>query len=442
MRKIEWKTSSVVGLLASIVFFHPSPCLEQAKGDWPGILGPGRDGYASPQTSLGVVAGKGEPKLRWQLDAGQGYAGASIAGGYAALFQRDGNQDVLRYVALESGQVQWKTEFPASYRQGVDSDTGPRCVPQICDDCIVLYSASGMLACVDRKDGSKRWSRELKKEYGAEDGYFGAGSTPLVFESTIIINVGGKKKGGVVAVSLIDGKTLWSATQADSSYASPILWKGAGGLADTLVVPTRLATYGLEPATGKELWQFPFGQRGPTVNAATPVVTSENQLFLTSSYGIGFLLVGAKGQNAKGGNVEVVAKGDSISSQYATPIVVGDMIFGTDGREDGGWPSFRCIDAKSGDTIWSEAGMPICHMIGIRGQASNGGEKSVPDTQLLLVGINGKLWTLPATRGGWTPGWSGQLPEGKYRALPALSKNLLVVRTSGGSNSNWYCLEL
>lgn len=139
MRKIEWNKSSVVWLLATIAFFHPSLDLERVQADWPGILGPGRDGYASPRTRLGVMEGKGEPKLRWQLDAGQGYAGAAIAGGYAALYQRDGNQDVLRYVALESGQVQWKAEFPASYRQGVDSDTGPRCVPQICDDCIVLY---------------------------------------------------------------------------------------------------------------------------------------------------------------------------------------------------------------------------------------------------------------------------------------------------------------
>lgn len=405
-----------------------------AQAEWPGLLGPKRDGYASDETQLRVSGSKSGPKLRWEIDAGQGYAGAAISGGKAALFQRDGNQDVLRYVSLEDGKVQWKREFAATYRQGVDSDTGPRCVPVMTEDCIVVYSAGGLLACVERKDGTVRWSRELRKEFGAEDGYFGAGSTPLIVEGSVIINVGGRKKGGVVSVSILDGKTQWSATDADASYASPILWSGKGTQSDTLVVPTRLTTYGLEPKTGKVLWQLPFGQRGPTVNAATPVVTDEGNVFLTSSYGIGFLLVGPKAGAKVASEVEVIAKGDSISSQYATPIAVSNMLFGTDGREDGGWPSFRCVDAKTGETIWSEAGMPICHVIGVKGAQNS--------TDLLLVGINGKVWTLPATKQGFAPTWNAQLPEGKYRALPALSKNLLVVRSSGGSNSKWYCFEL
>lgn len=405
-----------------------------AQAEWPGLLGPKRDGYASDETQLRVSGSKSGPKLRWEIDAGQGYAGAAISGGKAALFQRDGNQDVLRYVSLEDGKVQWRREFAATYRQGVDSDTGPRCVPVMTEDCIVVYSAGGLLACVERKDGTVRWSRELRKEFGAEDGYFGAGSTPLIVEGSVIINVGGRKKGGVVSVSILDGKTQWSATDADASYASPILWSGKGTQSDTLVVPTRLTTYGLEPKTGKVLWQLPFGQRGPTVNAATPVVTDEGNVFLTSSYGIGFLLVGPKAGAKVASEVEVIAKGDSISSQYATPIAVSNMLFGTDGREDGGWPSFRCVDAKTGETIWSEAGMPICHVIGVKGAQNS--------TDLLLVGINGKVWTLPATKQGFAPTWNAQLPEGKYRALPALSKNLLVVRSSGGSNSKWYCFEL
>lgn len=406
-----------------------------AHADWPGLLGPKRDGYTSDDTQLRLSDSKSGPKLRWEIDAGQGYAGAAISDGKAALFQRDGNQDVLRYVAMEDGKVQWQATFPATYRQGVDSDTGPRCVPVMTDDNIVVYSASGLLACLERKDGSVRWSRELRKEFGAEDGYFGAGSTPLIAGASVIVNVGGRKKGGVVSVSLADGKTQWSETDADASYASPILWKGINTPSETIVVPTRLTTYGLEPKTGKVLWQQPFGQRGPTVNAATPVVTKDGNVFLTSSYGIGFLLVGPKAGGAKdSAGVEVLAKGDSISSQYATPIAVSDMLFGTDGREDGGWPSFRCVDAKTGDTIWSEAGMPICHVIGVRGSENS--------TDLLLVGINGKMWTLPATKQGFSPTWTGQLPDGKYRALPALSKNLLVVRSSGGSNAKWYCFEL
>lgn len=409
-----------IGLLASVCFLW---LWTFSKADWPGLLGPTRDGFAAATPELSDHS-KSAPKLRWEIDAGQGYAGAAIQQDRVVMFFREGANDVIQAVMLDEGKSIWKTTFPATYRQGIDSDTGPRCVPLIANGKVLAYSAAGTLHCVDLADGKKLWSRELRKEYSAEDGYFGAGSTPLLVDNSVIINVGGRKKGGVVAVSLADGKTLWQATDADASYASPILWN------QQIVVPTRLETFGLKPSDGSVLWKIPFGQRGPTVNAATPIVTQENNLFLTSSYGIGFVIAKQDGQN-----VQTVQKGDAISSQYATPIAVDGSIFGSDGREDGGFSSFQCIDSKTGKSIWSEPGIPICHVIGLRGQSS---------TNLLLVGINGKLWLVPASREGFKPTWTTQLPllEGKYRALPALSKNLLVVRTSGGSNSKWRCFEL
>ncbi|MFN9626037.1 MAG: PQQ-binding-like beta-propeller repeat protein [Planctomycetota bacterium] len=409
-----------IGLLASVCFSWPSTV---SNADWPGLLGPTRDGFAAASPELSDHS-KSTPKLRWEIDAGQGYAGAAIQQDRVVMFFREGANDVIQAVMLDQGKSIWKTTFPATYRQGIDSDTGPRCVPLIASGKVLAYSAAGTLHCVDLADGKKLWSRELRKEYGAEDGYFGAGSTPLLVDNSVIVNVGGRKKGGVVAVSLADGKTQWQATDADASYASPILWN------QQIVVPTRLETFGLKPTDGSVLWKIPFGQRGPTVNAATPIVTKENNLFLTSSYGIGFMIAKQDGQN-----VQTVQKGDAISSQYATPIAVDESIYGSDGREDGGFSSFQCIDSATGKSIWSESGIPICHVIGLRGQAG---------TNLLLVGINGKLWLLPASREGFKPTWTTQLPlsEGKYRALPALSKNLLVVRTSGGSNSKWRCFEL
>lgn len=401
-----------------------------ALADWPGLLGPNRNGHAAPDASVSARP-KPSLKLRWEIDAGQGYAGAAISQNRVVMFFRDGANDVVQAVSLDKGEPVWKTTFPATYKQGIDSDTGPRCVPQIAAGKVFAYSAAGTLHCLDFDNGKKLWSRELRKEYNADDGYFGAGSTPLILDNLnlVVTNVGGRKKGGVVAVSIPDGKTVWEATDADASYASPILWN------EQIVVPTRLETFGLNPSDGNVLWKFPFGQRGPTVNAATPIITQENQLFLTSSYGIGFAIA-----QSLEGKTEVLHKGDAISSQYATPIAISDCVYGSDGREDGGIASYVCIESKTGKTLWSESGMPICHTIGIRSESTKAAEKT--SENLLLVGINGKLWYLPATNKGFKPIWSTQLPEGKYRALPALSKNLLVLRTSGGSNAKWRCFEL
>jgi hypothetical protein len=284
---------------------------------------------------------------------------------------------------------------------------------------------------VARADGKVRWSRNLRKEYGAEDGYFGAGNSPLVDGERVIVNVGAKKKkAGVVALSLRDGSTLWQATDADSGYASPILVGAANTnpSLQTLVVPTRFTTYGIQSTTGEVRWEYPFGQRGPTVNAATPIMTSQGNLFQTASYGIGSV-------TAKIGkdSVEILQRGEELASQYATPVAVGDYLFGADGREDTGSAKYKCLQADTGQVAWSQVAMPVCHTIAV-------GEGD--QARLLLVGVDGRVWFLPARADGFKPIWQSRFPMGKYRALPALSNNLLVVRSSLAPDAKWICVEL
>ncbi len=98
------------------------------------------------------------------------------------------------------------------------------------------------------------------------------------------MNVGGRKGAGIVAFSLTDGKALWKATNDAASYSSPMA-ATIGGKRQVIFV-TRLNVVSVDPKTGKVLFQFPFGQRGPTVNAANPLVFGDH-LFVSSSYGVG-----------------------------------------------------------------------------------------------------------------------------------------------------------
>jgi hypothetical protein len=80
--------------------------------------------------------------------------------------------------------------------------------------------------------------------------------------------------------------------------------------------------------------------------------------------------------------------------------------------------------------------MPICHTIAIEAQGSEG------KASLLVVGIDGRVWLTPANDQGFKPFWQTQLPMGKYRALPALSGNKLLVRTSLSPDAQWMCFDL
>jgi len=395
-----------------------------ANADWPGLLGPTRNGIADSRSKL-PEAFKGPPKEIWAVEAGQGYAGPAVAGNDFVLFERIGDNDRVRLLNLETGKEVWRRELKAGYRGGIDSDKGPRSVPTILDDSILVYSAAGELTLLERKDGAVKWTRPLHKEYQAEDGYFGAGSTPLVVGNQAIVNIGGKS-AGAVSVSLEDGKTVWTSPAAEASYASPILLSPRDGstmVSPIVLIPSKLKTLGIDLAKGNLVWEFPFGQRGPTVNAATPVVTASGNVFLTSSYGIGSLLVSPSQSSAK-----ILTKGTEISSQYSTPIVIADKIFGSDGREDGGEAAYKCLRASDGKLLWEQSNMPICHSIGVNGT-------------VLIVGIDGRLWAIDSSGSDFKTIWRTELPSGKYRALPAFTGNRLYLRTSNGAADAWYCYQ-
>jgi len=394
-----------------------------ARSDWPGLLGPNRNGIADANAKL-PDAIKSTPRIVWQVPAGQGYAGPAIAGNDVVLFERVGEKDRVRMVDLDTGKESWRRDLEAKYRGGVNPDSGPRCVPSILDKSVLVYSAAGDLTLLDRKSGTVQWTRSMRTKYEAGDGYFGAGSTPLVVGDRAIVNVGGKK-ASVVCVSLKNGDAVWTAAEGEASYASPVLFSSQSDRQSMpiAVVPTRLATLGLDIESGKELWRVPFGQRGPTVNAATPIAIAGGKLFLTASYGIGSLTLRPSSTAA-----EIVRKGNDISSQYATPIAMDGMIFGCDGREDGGPGTYKCIREQDETLVWEQEDMPICHTLGI-------------GKNVLVCGIDGRLWNLKSSAVKFAPSWATSLPAGVYRAIPAFSGERLLTRSTGSSGDSWYCVE-
>lgn len=395
--------------------------------DWPGLLGKHRDGHSASTRELPTNPPASLLTPKWKLDAGQGYAGAAVADGKAVLYDRDGDQDRIRYVDAFQGTLIWERKMPARYRGGVDSDKGPRCVPSIAQNAVVVYSTAGDLSVLSTVDGSVRWTRSLTKEFDADDGYFGNGSSPLILEDRVVVNVGGKK-AGVLCVSLAEGKDLWNATNYDASYASPILMNYGVSTSNsqnaTVVIPTRLKTIGVDAQTGKVLWETAFGQRGPTVNAATPIVCKPGELFLTASYGIGNVLL-----RISPTSVETLYQGDQINSQYATPVYSNGFVYGSDGREDMGSASYKCLNPATGEVAWTRDSMPICHTI------------AIGETQLLLIGIDGRVWLLDTNAQQFSVIWETKLTPNLYRAIPALANDLLFVR-SNGSNPVWQALEL
>lgn len=376
-------------------------------GDWPQILGPNRDSRAVGEPDLAAAWPADGLKTLWSFDVGAGYAGPVVVGGKSFVYDRSGARERLTAIS-EQGEQLWQAEWPATYRSSMDPDSGPRCVPTVAGDRVLCYGAAGDLTAVSLADGKVLWSKPLRKELKADDGYFGAGSSPIVVGSVIIANIGGKL-GGIVGVDLATGKVLWKATDYEASYASPIAVTIDGKPA--AIVVTRLRTVLIDAMSGTVLSEINFGARGPTVNAATPLDLGKDRYFLTASYNIGAVLL-----ERKEDKLTVLKKhGELLSSQYNSPVLVGTRVIGCDGREDFGPCKVKAFDPVSGEEFWQFDVPTTTHLIAV-------------GTRVLALSSNGDLRLIDGTDSQGKVLAQVQLDPGVYRSLPAYSNRVLYVR--------------
>lgn len=378
--------------------------------DWPQILGPSRSGV-SEDTKLPDHWPDEGPKQLWEQTIGEGFAGPAIANNRVFLFHRIGADEIVDCLDLESGKQIWRSTFPASYQGRIEPDGGPRCVPLVHDQSVYLFGPSGDLRCLSVEDGEEIWSRNIHDEFRAGEGYFGAGSSPIVSGDKLLLNVGGRLEDScIVAFHLKDGSVAWQSGNDEASYSSPIEIQFDGKSAVLFV--TRLHATIVDPDSGKQLAQIDFGARGPTVNAASPLFCDGN-LFLTASYRVGGQML-----QPIDGKLKTVWKNDtSLSSQYTTSIFYDGRLYGTHGREDTRVGHLRCVDAETGKILWNEQDFGLAHVIRA-------------DNKMLLQLIDGELVLAELTPDEFKPLSRASLFEGKARALPALSRGMLVTRSN------------
>jgi len=394
---------------ASVFFSLCALTNHGVSGDWPQILGPNRDGIAVGETLLEEWPDTG-PKEIWQADVGQGFAGVAVFRNVVYVFHRIDDSEIVEARTASSGDIIWTQSFPCGYKGGYSNDGGPRCVPVVTTDRLFVYGVEGVLRCLNRTDGSEIWNRNTAREFNSPDGYFGFGSTPVLHEDKLIVNVGGRKNAAVVAFSANDGTTVWQSFSDTASYSSPIV-TDIGTTFHALVV-TRYHVVSLNPSNGEVRFKFPFGMRGPTVNGATPVVV-DNHMFVSSSYRVGS--VWAK---IGSGDPELTTSGESLlATQYATPVKHNGLLYAVDGRQDIGDASIKCIDPVNQKVVWEESGFEYGSVVRV-------------NNDVLFLTCGGELIRFDADQSGFRQRHRSTVLDSTPRSyrLPAISNGRLFVR--------------
>jgi len=403
--------------LTGIALFVIS-CTPATAGDWPQILGPHRNGHGEHETLADSWPAAG-PKTVWEKSIGSGLAGVAVAGAKVILFHRKGDEEIVEAFQATTGKSLWATGFPTTFQPSINPDNGPRSIPAIHKNRVVVFGAQGGLRCLDLNSGKTLWERNTHKDYSAQEGYFGAGSSPIVEGKNVVVNVGGRQQSaGIVAFDLISGKTAWKTSDDSASYSSPVAVTIEG--IRHLIFSTRYKTVSLNPTDGSTRFEMPFGARGPTVNGANPLVLN-GHLFLTASYGIGAVYAKIEKSQIK----TIWSSDEVLSSQYTTCVEQAGKLIGIHGRQDIGTAEVRCIDPKTQKVLWSKTGFGYGTLI-------------KADGKVLALKTNGELVLFKADTTKYQELASTQAFNSTTRPLPALSNGFLYIR----DGKTLKCLDL
>jgi len=374
--------------------------------DWPGWLGPRRDG-----TSAETIAPWREPpKVLWKVAVAEGHSSPVVAGGLVLLHTRVAgkNAEVLTARDSRTGTTVWSAETARDPFENAFG-TGPRATPATGSGKVVSQGVTGILACRDLKTGKEMWKIDTLREFEAKNLYFGVSSSPLMDGERLFVMVGGKQ-AGIICLSLADGKTLWKSVDERASYSSPILTgEGAGR---RLVVLTQAGVVALDPLTGKEDWKYPLVDK-LNESSTTPVVLGNSIMAASVTYG-------AVGLTPAPGQPSVAWKNGSLTCYFSTPVPTksGGEILTVTGRLLPPPSSIlRCVEASTGKELWNKPGVGKYHAALMR----------LADGRFLMHDDFGNISLFEATR--------EELKElararvcGATWAHPALAEGILYIR--------------
>jgi outer membrane protein assembly factor BamB len=124
-------------------------------------------------------------------------------------------------------------------------------------------TGTGILKAFDL-EGHEKWTRDIQRDYGPFGQLYGYGSSPLLFEDSLYVQVlhGSHTDAPsyLLRISAADGRTIWrverrTAAEQESpdAYTTPTLVR-TGGAAEIVVSGADVVT-GHDPASGAELWR-------------------------------------------------------------------------------------------------------------------------------------------------------------------------------------------
>jgi outer membrane protein assembly factor BamB len=386
--------------------------LSTRAGDWPGWLGPNRDGH-SPDTGLLKQWPVGGPNLLWKVDTlGTGWSSPSVANDRVYITGVSEEKQMLLCFDL-NGKTVWKVvQGPQCSHRNYP---GARSTPTVDGARIYVTGGEGLVTCHKAATGEVLWKREMISEMGGKVGAWRYAESVLILDQMAIVTPGGNN--AIVALDKTTGQTVWkSDVSGTAGYSSCIVLRGQGS---TLVVNgSQSGLIAVDAKTGRKVWTNPFTPN--MANVPTPAY-ADGYLFWAVGYGKGAICFKVS-QTGGTWNFEQAWTSKDLTCHPGNYVIAQGCVYGK-GR------GLTCLDLKTGMKLWT-----------VPWQEIGCGQVSWADGRLYVFGDeNGKVSLVePSAAGGRLVGKFQIEGTGKSWAYPVVTGGRLYLRYG----TNLYCYNI
>jgi len=340
-----------------VIFFLAAGSLSAQSPEWPQWGGSNRNFKSEVKGLAGnwPVAG---PRQLWSRPLGEGYSAIVGDGDKLFTMYRLGEKEVVIAVDSNTGKTIWEYSYDAPFleKMNMGNGPGPHSTPLVVANRLFAVGVTGKLLCLDKQTGKALWSRELWKEFKGTFIDTGYACSPIAYRDTVILTVGGAGQA-VMAFQQKDGTIAWKKQDFANAPSSPVIINVSGQ--DQLVVFMAPGPAGLDPLNGALLWSYPHTTQWD-LNISTPVWGDDNLLFVSSAYGVGSRVLQLTRVDNRT-NIKELWFNNRIRVHKDNAVRVGNLIYASSG--DFGPTFFIAVEARTGQIIWQERGLPKASFI-------------------------------------------------------------------------------
>ncbi len=331
------------------------------EASWPQFRGPEGDGHADT-TELPTKFSDSE-NVRWKTPVpGKAWSSPIVGGSLVWLTNANEEGTELSIVAIDSetgkvvrNDLLFRIADP-QFCHKFNSYASP--TPVLEGDRIYVTFGSPGTACLDAKTGKKIWERTdfVCNHFRA------AGSSPILYKDLLIMNFDGSDHQFIAALNKNSGETVWQTKRsvdfqdldadgkpkAEGDYrkgfSTPHVfdWEGK----PVLLSSGAKSHYAYDPATGMELWRI---DEHASHSPCTRPVIGHGLAYIPTGHGKSGLIALKLGGTGVLDSSQVAWRMEKTYPNKPSVTLVDDLLFVIN---DAGIAT--CLDAKSGNKIWSE----------------------------------------------------------------------------------------